>query len=310
MRCARALALAVVVATMTSCRERADAAQDAATQVASRRNQLVSRLAQADADPKSEQPVAMWLMPPELKEISGLALTPDGNVLAHDDEIGRIYVIDPRGGVILRRFNLGESPPKGDFESITVAGDEVYLLASNGKLYEFQESADSANVPYSVRDTGLGKQCEFESMVYQADSDWLVMPCKLVKNKSLKDQIVIYRWRRQGPDSSRVSMIQIPKALAIGSNPWKDLRPSDVAIDPATGNYVIITSHPDKALIEVTPGGQLVRAWPLPQGHNQPEGIAITGDSILMVSDEATNKPGSLTLYRWHPLLNAIQKVQ
>ena len=138
-------------------------------------------------------------------------------------------------------------------------------------------------------------------MVFEADSDWLVMPCKLVKDKSLKDQIVIYRWRLQGPDSSRVSMITIPKAQAIGSNGWKDLRPSDVTIDPATGNYVIITSHPDKAIVEITPGGQLVRSEPLPGGHNQPEGVAITKDSILMVSDEATNKPAAITLYRWHP---------
>jgi len=65
------------------------------------------------------------------------------------------------------------------FVTFTVAGNDIYLLASNGKLYEFQEGADGENVPYSIRDTGLGKQCEFESMVYEADSDWLVMPFEL-----------------------------------------------------------------------------------------------------------------------------------
>lgn len=310
MRHARAITLLVAVASVVSCRQQADAAQSQAEEVAARVHALAGRLAKADADPAKSEPVAMWIMPPELKEISGLALTSDGRVLAHDDEIGRIYVIDPRGGVILKRFNLGESPPHGDFESITIAGSDIYLLASNGRLYEFQEGGDGENVPYSIRDTGLGKDCEFESMVFQADSDWLVMPCKLVKDKSLKDQIVIYRWRLQGPDSSRVSTVTIPKAQAIGSNGWKDLRPSDVTIDPATRNYVIITSHPDKALLEVTPGGQLVRSMPVPEGHNQPEGVAITSDSILMVSDEATNKPAAITLYRWHPSSTALQQTK
>lgn len=308
MKHARAVMLLLTVASAVSCRQQV--AQDQATEVATRKRQLVSRLAKADSDPKKNEPVAMWIMPNELKEISGLALTPDGNVLAHDDEIGRVYVIDPRGGVVVKRFNLGESPPKGDFESITVAGNDIYLLASNGKLYEFQEGGDGENVPYSIRNTGLGKQCEFESMVYEADSDWLVMPCKNVKDKSLKGQIVVYRWKRQGPDSSRVSMFTIPEAQAIGSNPWKNLKPSDVTIDPANGNYVMITSHPDKAIIEVTRGGQLVRSEPLPEGHNQPEGVAITRDSILMISDEATNKPAAITLYRWHPARTLAQKVQ
>lgn len=310
MRHGRALTLLMSVVAVTGCRRQADAAKSQAAEVAGREQRLASRLAKADADPKQTGPVAMWIMPPELKEISGLALTADGRILAHDDETAKIYVIDPRGGVILKRFNLGESPPHGDFESITIAGSDIYMLASNGKLYEFQEGGDGENVPYSIRDTGLGKECEFESMVFEADSDWLVMPCKIVRNKSMKGQIVIYRWRRQGPDSSRVSMITISKAQAIGSNGWKDLRPSDVTIDPATGNYVIITSHPDKAVIEITPGGRLVRSEPLPGGHNQPEGVAITRDSILMVSDEATNKPGAITLYRWHPSPTVVQPTQ
>jgi len=144
MKLARAVTLLLTVAAATSCRDRADAAQSQASQVASRERQLASRLATADANPSKHDPVAMWIMPNELKEISGLALTADGKVLAHDDEIGRVYVIDPRGGVILKRFNLGESPPHGDFEAITVAGSDIYLLDSNGKLYVFQDGADGS----------------------------------------------------------------------------------------------------------------------------------------------------------------------
>jgi hypothetical protein len=63
---------------------------------------------------------------------------------------------------------------------------------------------------------------------------------------------------------------------------------------------VIIASH-EKGLIVVTPGGEVVRSEALPGDHRQPEGVAITPDSILLVSDEANVKPPAITLYRWRP---------
>ena len=299
-----AVALVIgVTAGGIACREtnRADAA-DLRSIERVREKQLASRLAKADADASRAAPVAMWIMPKVLREISGLALTADGRLLTHDDEVGRISVIDPKRGVLLKQFSLGDNPPRADFEAITIAGDDIYMLASNGTLYEFNEGVDGAHVPYMIHDTLLGKECEFESVAFEADSDWLLMPCKKVGTKKLQDQLVIYRWRvgSTRSDSAKVSMLTIPLARVIGSNHWKGLHPSDMTIDPASGNYVIIASH-EKALVEITPLGQVVRAVPLPGKHNQPEGVAITKDSILIVSDEATNNPGAITLYRWRP---------
>ena len=302
--CAVAL-LAGVAAMSAGCRDTPQSGQAELKALGNKRErELAMRLAKADKSPDKDKPVAMWVMPPELREISGLALTADGRILAHDDEVSKVYVIDPRRGILLKQFTLGTGM-RGDFESITIAGSDIYMLASNGVLYQFQEGADGAGVPYSTVDLHLGKECEFESMVYQADSNWLVMPCKNANDKKLQHHLVIYRYRLGGPDSSRVSMVTIPFAQLVGSNKWKNLHPSDITIDPTTGNYVMISSH-EKALVEFTSAGDLVRAEPLPDGHNQPEGVAITKDSIIMVSDEATRKPAAITLYRWHPSPTAI----
>ena len=270
-----------------------------------RERQLAARLATADKSLKGdtrledEKPAAVWIMPPELREISGLALTEDGKILAHDDEVSKIYVIDPRRGMLVKQFTLGTGM-RGDFESIAVAGTDIYMLASNGVLYQFQEGADGAGVPYSANDLHLGKECEFESMVYQADSNWLVMPCKNANDKTLADNLVIYRVKLGGPPKDRISMVSVPFAQLRGKNKWKKLHPSDITIDPVSGNFVMISSH-EKALIEMTKNFDLVRSELLPSGHNQPEGVAITKDSILMISDEATRKPADISLYRWHP---------
>ena len=95
-------------------------------------------------------------------------------------------------------------------------------------------------------------------------------------------------------------MLTIPMAQVVGSNDWKRLHPSDITIDPTTGNYVLISSQ-EKALVEITPAGEVDRSEALPGKHQQPEGVAITKDSILIVSDEAKKKPASITLYRWRP---------
>jgi uncharacterized protein YjiK len=297
----RGVAFAVgLVASVAGCRETPSARASQLKQVAAaREQQLAQRLAAAAADSAKEAPVAMWIIPTELKEISGLALTTRGTVLAHDDEMGRIYEIDPKTGIILKRFMLS-GLPHGDFEAITVAGPDVYLLESNGKLYKFKEGADGAEVPYAKYDTRLGKECEFESLAYEADSSRLLIACKKVKTKGANHDLVIYRLPLPLTDSARLTVLTVPMAEVAGSNDWKSFHASDMTIDPVTGNYVLIASR-QRAIVVITPEGDVVRSGPLPAAaeHNQAEGVAITRDSLLLISDEATHVPADLSLYPW-----------
>jgi uncharacterized protein YjiK len=299
MTIARAFALLMLLVPFVSaCRDtpQAKAAQVKALQEA-RKQDLARRIAAADASQTSTTPLALWLVPAELKEISGLTLIPNGNVLAHNDEVARIFAIDPKSGIVLKRFSL-EGALKGDFEAITTAGTDIYLLNSNGNLLKFKEGGDGDVVPYTKYNTKLGRECEFESMAYEADSSRLLLACKKVGSKSLKDDLVIYRVPLPISDSTRTTVLAIPLDAVIGTNPWKNFEPSDMAIDPTTKNYVLIASQ-QKGLAVITPAGDVVRSGPLPPGHHQPEGLAITTDSIMIISDEATTKPAAITLYRW-----------
>jgi uncharacterized protein YjiK len=290
--------LAGVVASVGSCREtpRAKAEQLKALEAA-RTQQLTRRIAMADANPTTAVPLAKWTLPHDLREISGLTLTANGRVLAHNDESGRVFQIDPKTGIVLKRFALN-GVPRGDFEAITTAGADIYLLQSDGKLFRFAEGANGEEVSYSRYDTRLGRDCEFEGVAFESDSSWLLLVCKRVKAKELRDQLVIHRVTLPLTDSSRASMLAIPLAEVIGSNRWKSFAPSDIAIDPATGNYVLVSSQ-EKAIAVIAPDGEVVRSGPLPEDHSQPEGVAVTRDSILIVSDEARQKAATITLYRW-----------
>jgi len=237
-------------------------------------------------------------MTPMLREISGLALTSRGTVFTHDDNTGRVSEIDPKTGILIKSFSLLGNQ-KEDFEAITIAGNDVYLMASDGKLFRFREGADGQQVNFQMFDTRLGKQCEFESLAYESDSTRLVMVCKRILDKSAPKDLVIYRMPLP-LNLATFSIVQVPIKQVIGSNKWKGFRPSDITIDPFTRNYVIIASH-EKGLLVITPDGDVVRSEPLPGDHRQPEGVAITKDSLLLISDEANVKPAAITLYKWRP---------
>jgi uncharacterized protein YjiK len=264
-----------------------------------REARLTNSLTDRDSAVADSTPLAQWLLPPGLQEISGLALTSDGRLLVHDDELGQVWEIDYRRGVLVKRFSLGKGNLTGDFEGITVANDVVYMVSGKGGLYEFREGANHARVSYVLHGTGLEKECAFEGIAFDAAINSLLLACKLVLNKDLEDSLVIFRWNLAA-HGARLSKLTVPLAGIIGANDWKNVQPADITVDPLTGNYVLVAStSKEKALISITPQGAVVFVRTLPALHHQPEGLAITKDSILIVSDEAATPPAILTLYRW-----------
>ena len=148
-----------------------------------------------------------------------------------------------------------------------------------------------------MHDTRLGKECEFEGIAYDKAANAFVLACKNVGKKNDKDALVLYRYSL-GAEGGTVAELDVPESEIIGRNDWKQLRPTDITVDPSTGNYVMVASQ-EKALFAVTPGGEPVLARRLHGQHPQPEGVAITSDHILIISDESTNSAATITLYRW-----------
>jgi hypothetical protein len=77
-----------------------------------------------------------WNLPKRLDEISGLALSTDDRLFAHDDgNAASSTRIDWHRGRIVKGFALGDPPVKDDFEGIAIAGTDFYLVTSGGVLY-------------------------------------------------------------------------------------------------------------------------------------------------------------------------------
>lgn len=258
----------------------------------SQRAQRMDRSRQSDS---TTSPLARWLLPRALNEISGLALSADGRLFAHGDEVAVLYEIDYRHGVMVKHFQLGRRAVRDDFEALTIVGPRFYLLSSRGRIYQFAEGDAGARVEYGVHDTGLGKECEFEGMTWDSLAQSLVLACKNVRSRRLRDNIVLYR---VGLDStSRASPIVIPLERARGSHNWQEIKPSDLTVDPLTGRFVLVAAQ-QKGLVELTREGQAAAAAPLPDDLEFAEGLALTRDSLLIISTEATSGPAAISVYR------------
>jgi uncharacterized protein YjiK len=298
--CAAACVAASACRPADAAKGRGDSAELARREARLERS-LAKRDSGATSDTDATKPLARWIMPVDLAELSGFALVPDGRLLAHGDEHAKIYEVDYRRGTVVKEFALGKPAVKGDFEAIATADDRFYLLDSNGSLFEFHEGKNGEHVEYSMHDTKLGKECEFEGLTYDPAITSLLLACKHVHKKTFKNDLLIYRWpvRKDDQGERQISELAIPLSRLPKAVLRKgEFHPSDIAIDPITGNYVIISSL-ERAIVSVTPAGQVVFARELPGDHDQAEALAITKDSILIIGDEAARRPAVITLYRW-----------
>ncbi len=287
------LAVAVLLAGY-GCRDRAGRGET--TDLAARAARLDAART-ADSSSRDE-PLARWVMPKNLAEISGLALSPDGRLFTHPDEHGVVSQVDYRRGITIKQFVLGRRKGvQADFEGIAITPEAMYLLTSNGRLYQFKEGANGENVEYTMQDLELGKECEFEGLAYDSTLNALLLACKNVGIKELKDHLVIYRYRLGDGGGERLSRLDVPVSQIQEQHDWKDIGPTGIDVDPQTGNYVLLTM--EKALIIMTREGTILEVRRLPPAHDQPEGIAITRDSLLIISDEAVTRPATVTVYRW-----------
>ena len=294
------LAAAALSLAALACKP-ADAARIDRNELQKREARLASLKARADSgiadSTVKDGAIARWVLPKDLDEISGISLTPDGRLLAQGDERAQISEIDFRRGVVTKQFVVGAPVIRADLEGIAVANDVMFLLGSNGILYEFREGGNGERVNYTSIDTHLGKECEFEGLAYDSTLSSLLLACKNVDIKRAKDKMVVYRWKLHG-GGSRLSRLEVPLAPILEAINEKDFHPSDITVDPFTGNYVLIAGI-EEAMVQITRDGQFVSAHKLRGNHHQPESIAITRDSILIIGDEATRQPAVLTLYRW-----------
>ena len=242
------------------------------------------------------KPRTRWVLPLDIREISGLALTDDGRLLTHDDERARIVELDYRKGIEVKAFQLGRIAVRGDFEGIAVAGPRVFLVTSDGVLYEAREGQNGEAVPYTRTPTQAGNLCEVEGLSFEPRDRALLLLCKTPRVAELRHVITILRWSVDGKRWLAPDRITIPMDKAFRNTWGHEFRGSDLTRDPVTGHYLAIAGI-NRMAIELTVDGRIIGAGALGKHHPQAEGVAVAKGGTILVSDEGGHGPGHLSVY-------------
>jgi uncharacterized protein YjiK len=244
-----------------------------------------------------------WSLPDRLREISGLALTPDQRLLAIDDEQAVVYELDYEDGRIVKSFAFGNPVMRGDFEGIAVLQDKVWIMTSDGTLFAATEGEDGRAVNYEKFTTGHGDYCELEGLAQDRAANTLLLACKETHSKN--DSLMAFEWL-VSPDGIEFSRSIILPGQAIAERIGrKRVNPSGIAIDPANRDWLMVAAR-QRALLRLTSDGGLSEAIILPKKdrHRQAEGIEMTGDGRLLIADEGGNGKGRLAVYHTAPTGN------
>lgn len=238
-----------------------------------------------------------WKLPRRLTEISGLAVTGDGRVFAHGDENGIIYELDPRAGKIVKAFALGDVTVKADFEGIALANGMVYLVTSDGTIYEAPEGDHGERVLFNTYGTGVGRQCEIEGLAYEKSTGDLLLACKNARIPELVGHLVVFRWNIETRALSDTPALLVPLESIRALSGTRSLHPTGIEVLAGSGNYLLVAAE-ERLILELTSDGDSVAVRNLaPELHVQPEGVTMLPGGILLIADEGGRGRGRLTLY-------------
>ena len=126
-------------------------------------------------------PVRSYELPADLIEVSGITCLNDTALLLVQDEIGYLYRLKLTGGEVNRHIRFAGN---GDFEGVTLAGDQVWVMRSDAKLYKFSaapgDDADDDNHNNEFDQTeSSGEQIQMHSNTSNSPRGRnLATPCK------------------------------------------------------------------------------------------------------------------------------------
>ena len=236
----------------------------------------------------------------KLNEISDLTIAKDGNLFAINDEMGIIYKINENDGKILKRFFLGRWSAEGDFEGLATAGDYIFAITSEGTLYKFKEGKNEEAVEYDVIKLPFSSKFDIEGLYYDRELDGLLIVPKDYAGKNFKNHRAIYFYSLESQKINKKPLITISLKVLKEKFNVKDFYPSGITKHPQNGNYYIISAKGDNVIIEISKTGSVLSVKKLKEKiHRQPEGIEIMDDYSLIISDEASGKKPTLTVYKY-----------
>jgi hypothetical protein len=273
-----------------------------------------------------DKPSRAFELPAELREVSAVTAVDEKTVACLQDEKGVLFLVDVRDGQVRAAHLFG---PDGDYEGLARAGDEFWVLRSDGRLARLAPS-DGGYVIAETFDLGLPNR-DLEGLCFDPTTGLLLVAPKDVletekpkgkrgdaereRAKAQRDQRLVHGWdpRRRALLPEPVLELSIDdlvaQALERGDavpmrtgkkqpeRPALKLRFSCVAVEPRSGHLWLLSAV-DSVLAVVDRQGRLQGQYRLdPAVLPKPEGLTFLPGGSLVLSSEGVGGPARLCVY-------------
>ncbi|MFK8006225.1 MAG: SdiA-regulated domain-containing protein [Saprospiraceae bacterium] len=269
------------------------------------------------------EPQGRLEMPLELKEISGLTLSPNGEHLcAINDEQGVIYFINKNTGKVDREVKFHG---QGDYEGIETVGNKIFVIKSTGTVYEVDDLEKEEVKPKKSKYI-LKKPNDSEGLALDKPNNRLLVACKsascfhencLIHTCKTKRSIYSLNLETNKVDPEPIFEIGLTELqVFLKKNKSKDeldvfkkfitlendfipFHPSALAIHPMSRDIYILSSK-GKTMMILSSSGNIIAFEKLDKKiHTQPEGIVFDEDGTLYISNEGKKgNNGTISIFR------------
>ncbi|HXF99663.1 MAG TPA: SdiA-regulated domain-containing protein [Bacteroidota bacterium] len=245
----------------------------------------------------SAPPKTRFRLPSRLGEASGLAMTADGRLFAHDDERAAIYQLDFVNGRIIKQFSLGRFGVRADLEGLAIKDRMFYLVESNGTIYEFPEGNDGDRVEFRTYRTGLSARYDIEGLCYDPETDCLLLACKGYPGDGLHGVKAVYAFSLASKRLDPKPRFLIALDRVTSKSHKHEFNPSGIERHPISGRFFVIAAQ-GYTIIELSREGRILAQQIINRKYNpQPEGITFTTNGTLILCNDGQGSSGSLTVY-------------
>lgn len=230
-----------------------------------------------------------WELPIELNEISGIVWVDNLTLACVQDEDGIIFIYD------LDDKSIAEEIPfagNGDYEAIALNNKDLYIMQSDGLLYEVKDWR-AINKIVSSHQTGFKASNNMESLTYsKKDRSLLTVPKDKDANDDYKGVYKISLTSKTADLKNPTYKIEM-NAEALSQFRDKKLHktfsPSEIAIHPTTNEIYVLEGKKPKLLI-LNADGTMKMVYKLDEiNFPQPEGMTFSDDGDLYISNEAVS---------------------
>lgn len=228
-----------------------------------------------------DKPDKEYPLPAELLEVSGLTWVRTDILACVEDNSGRSFYYDLNGEKV---YHIETVTGEGDFEGIAKTEKSLFLIRSDGTLFEWNGSTTKQH------DTFLPKKSDVEGLCYDSTENRLVIACKGNVPGIESSQKAFYSFNLTREELSKtpawtISLSQFERYFGEKAKDFR-FKPSGIALHPLTKEFYIISSTAKILVVTDSKGTIKGASWLTESLFPQPEGICFSPEGDLFISTE------------------------